>query len=157
MIVLVEQTRLSVAPMTLWNWFRELDEHYPAWSREHLTWRTLRGEPLTDGAIVFFDEWIGWARFSGRAFICDVDAGRHFAYRNGLPGSLIRAGGSFSIEPISDGACELTQVVHLGFAFPLLGGLIDRLLAFVLPLDELRRHMAEEHETLRALLSRQGS
>lgn len=152
MILLVEQSRLPASPETVWSWFRELDTRYTELHTEHLAWRTLRGEPLSDGAIVFVDEWIGPMRLSGRSFIGDVEPGRRFTFRFGFPASLLRAGGSFAFEPTSDGGCEMKQEVRLGFALPLIGALIDRALGLVLPLGDLRRHMREEHENLLRLL-----
>lgn len=154
MIVLVERSRLAAAPDRVWSWFRELDARYPQWHPEHLAWRTLRGEPLSEGAVVFVDEWVGPMRISGRTFIGEVKPERFFAFRFGFPSSLLRAGGSFAFEPTPDGGCEVTQQVRLGFALPLIGVLTDWLLAMALPLGELRRHMREEHQNLARL---QGS
>lgn len=152
MIVLVERSRLAAAPDRVWTWFRELDTHYPQWHPEHLAWRTLRGEPLSEGAVVFVDEWVGPMRISGRSFISEVEAERFFAFRFGFPASLLHAGGSFALEPTPDGGCDMTQQVRFGFEWPLIGALIDRLLALALPLGELRRHMREEHENLASWL-----
>ncbi len=129
-----------------------MDAHYTEWHPEHLVWRTLRGEPLSEGAVVFADEWIGRLRLSAQLFLHDVDPERSFSYRLGFPSSLVRGGGSFRFAPTSDGGCEMREEVQLGFSIPLVGPLVDLLLAIALPLGELRRHMREEGERLVRLL-----
>lgn len=153
MIALVERTRLRAPVEDAWQFFLALDTRYADLHPEHLRWRTLRGEPLTEGAVVFADEWIGPRRLSARLFICDVDEGRSFCYRICFPASLVRAGGSFRLSPVGERECELVEGVHLGFRAPLIGPLVDRVLALVLPLAELRRHIREEGETLARLLA----
>jgi hypothetical protein len=152
MISLIEGSCIPTTPERVWEFFAHMDTHYADWHREHLTWRTLRGEPLVKGTVWFADEWIGPMRLSARFFVEDADPGRSFAYRIGFPSSLGRAGGSFRLTPAADSSCELTQEVHFGFSLPLIGALIDRLLAALLPLGEFRRHMREEQNNLVRLL-----
>ena len=151
-ISLVQTTQLPATADRVWRFFSELDEHYSDWHPEHLAWRTLRGEPLAKGTVWFADEWVGPLRVSSRFFVEDADPGRFFAYRVGFPSSLVRAGGSFRLVP-GPGGCELIEEVRLGFAIPVIGRLIDRLLAIVLPIDEFRRHIREEGENLAGLLA----
>jgi polyketide cyclase/dehydrase/lipid transport protein len=152
MISLVQTTRLAAPPERVWAWFRELDDNYCDWHREHLRWRTLRGEPLALGTAWFADEWVGPLRIAARFFVTESEPDRFFAYRVGFPSSLVRAGGSFRLSPTPDGGCELTESVHLGFSTPLVGALVDRLLALFLPIGELRRHIREEGVGLARLL-----
>ena len=148
MISLVQTTRVPAAPERVWRFLSELDAHYADWHPEHLTWRTLRGEPLSEGAVVFGAEWLGPLPLIGRFFIGDVVPERYFSYRFALPASLVGAGGSFRLSPDANGGCELTAEAHLGFSAPLIGPLVDRLLARLLPIGEFRRHMREEGENL---------
>ena len=152
MISLLETTRIPAPPERVWAWLCQLDEHYPEWHPEQLRWRTLRGEPLAVGTVWFADEWVGPLRLSARFFVTASEPGRWFAYRIGFPSSLGRAGGSFRLEPTPDGACVLEEEVHFGFSTPIIGPLVDRLLALALPLGELRRHMREEGEGLVKML-----
>ena len=143
MISLVESCVLPAPPARVWAVFREMDRHYAAWHPEHLTWRWLRGEPLTTRAVWFADEWIGAMRVHGRFFVVAADPERGFAYRTGFPGAALRAGGSFRLAPAAGDGCRLTQEVHLG---------LPRFLAGTAPVRELRRHMREEQANLPALL-----
>jgi uncharacterized protein YndB with AHSA1/START domain len=153
-ISLVQNTRLPAPPERVWRLFVEMDAHYAEWLPEHLTWRWLRGEPLSEGAVWFADEWVGPVRVSGRFSAHSVEPERFFAYRIGFPASLIRAGGWFRFAPTADGGCEMTEEMHLGFSAPFAGALVDRLLGAVLPLGEFRRHMREEGLNLVGLLGR---
>jgi hypothetical protein len=49
--------------------------------------------------------------------------------------------------------CELVAETHVGWAVPLLGPALDRLIVVVFPVADLRRHMVEEGENLARLLS----
>lgn len=152
MISLVERSCVPVAADRVWRWFLHMEEHYRDWHPEHIEWRTLRGAPLAEGTILFADERVGPLRLAARFHIHDVRPGRYFAFRLGFPFSLVRAGGWFRFTPLPDGRCEVTAETHLGFSAPILGPVIDRLLAAALPLDELRRHMREEGENMIRLL-----
>jgi hypothetical protein len=157
MISIEHRTTIAASTDEVWRWFRALDTNYRAWHPEHLTWRTLRGDPLSDGAVVFADEWIGAMRLSARLFISGVEPGHYFSYRIGLPASLVRAGGSFRLAATSDRQCALIEEVHLGSRTPAVGCLLDHLLSRLLPMDDLRRHMREEGERLAQLFSSDGT
>lgn len=154
MISLVQTIDLRASPERAWCFFEDVERRYPDWHREHLTWRWLSGDPLTPGATWFADEWIGPLRVSGRFVVDQANPGRLFSYRSCFPSSLVGAGGSFRLTATGDGGCRLIQEVHLGFSLPLIGRLLDRLLALALPLDELRRHIHEEQERLIVMLDR---
>ena len=148
MITLTERTRLPAPNERVWSLFERMEEHYCAWHREHLRWRWLRGEPLAEGSVWFADEWVGPLRISSRFFVTANESERFFAYRIGFPSSLLRAGGSFSLEPLGDDECELIEEAHFGFALPVLGRVVDFFLRLALPIPEFRRHIREEGEGL---------
>jgi hypothetical protein len=154
MIELVETTLIPCSAERVWRFFYEMDDNYQDFHREHLVWRTLSGEPLSEGTIWFVDEWVGPMRVSSRFFAANVEPGRFFAYRVGFPGRLVGAGGSFRFTPTADGRCQMREEVHFGSKIPLVGLLLDRLLALVLPIGEFRRHIREEGENLAALFSK---
>ena len=156
MISIVEEVRLPAPPERAWEFFRQMDSNYRRWHREHLEWRTIAGEPLSEGATVFVDEWVGRMRVASRMFIEDVRPNRHFAYRFTFPPSLVGAGGWFHFEPDGDGGCLMTQETHLGFRVPVLGALLDAVLGLFVPLREIARHMREEQANLARLLVEGG-
>jgi hypothetical protein len=154
---IIESRRLPLPPARIWRFFaEEVEERYPEWHREHLRWRWLRGQPLEQGAVWFAEEWVGRMHISGRFIVELAEPERSFSYRLAFPSSLVRAGGSFRLEPAAVGGCELTQEVRMGFRTPLVGSLIDLVLAAVVPVRELRRHMREEQANLVRLLGEEG-
>jgi hypothetical protein len=156
-IQLVETNVIPTSPEQVWRFFAEMDEHYRKLNREHLTWRTLNGEPLAEGTIWFADEWVGPLRVSSRFFVERVEPGQFFSYRVGFPGRLAGAGGSFRFTPTSAGQCEMREEVHFGFKIRLVGLLLDQLLALLLPIKEFRRHIREEGENLVTLFSQDSA
>jgi hypothetical protein len=145
-------TPVAASPAEVWKLFREMDRHYEDWHREHLRWRWLDGEPLAVGTVWFADEYFDWLRLSCRFFVTSSEPERGFAFRIGLPNSLVRSGGSFTFEPMPGGGTEITEEFHFGFETPLIRPLVDVLLRLALPLGAFRRHIHEEGEGLVRLL-----
>jgi hypothetical protein len=152
MIRLADRAVIPASPERVWAWFADMDAHYRDWHPEHITWQTLRGRGLDRDTIVFDDEWVGPFRLAGQFRIAETRPLRFFRWEMLFPFSLVGVGGSFSIAP-SDGGCEVLAEVHLGWSMPVLGPVLDRLIASVVALRELRRHMAEESRNLSLLLS----
>lgn len=151
MIRLIDRAAIPAAEERVWESLASLDAHYREWHPEHLVWHTLSGPPLTEGAIVFVDEWIGRFRLTGRCRIVDVRPNRSFRWEMLGRYALVGVGGSFALAPIESGTA-LTAEVHMGWSTPVLGWLLDRIIALVVPLPELRRHMADEGRNLARLL-----
>ncbi len=152
MITVTDRNHLPGPPQQVWAWFAGIERHYREWHPAHIEWRTLQGSPVAAGSTIFFDERIGRFRLAMRCRIAEVVPGRFFRYEGTLPYSLVRAGGSFAIEPAAEG-CDLIAEVHMGWRVPVLGPLIDRLIVLAFPLADLRLHMAEEGRNLAVLLA----
>jgi uncharacterized protein YndB with AHSA1/START domain len=153
-MITIEQRTIIPAPAEqVWKFFTELDDRYRDWHPEHLEWRTLRGPPLTPGAIWYAHEWVGRVEISSRAFVTAAEPGRYFAYRIGFPSALVNARGSFRLTPLDGHRCELDETATLGFALPIAGTLFDILLRALLPIGEMRRHVREEGTNLAALFA----
>jgi hypothetical protein len=151
-ISLVERTQLPASAEGVWSLFEQMEDVYADWHREHLRWRWLSGEPLAKGSVWFADEWVGPMRISSRFFVTESEPERLFAYRIGFPSSLVRAGGSFRLEPIDGDECVLIEEAHFGFGLPLVGSIVDLFLRLALPISEFRRHIREEGKGLAELL-----
>lgn len=152
MISLTDRSSIHATPDQVWAFFADLDARYLEWHPEHLMWRTLSGPPLSEGSIVFADEWIGRFRLTGRFRLSEVQPNALFRWDMLFPYSLIGAGGWFALEPTDDG-CVLVAEVHMGWPVPVFGPLLDRLIGVVVPLSDLRRHMREEGGNLARLLA----
>lgn len=100
----------------------------------------------------FFAEWIGRFRLRARARVAEARKHRYLRHEGMFPYSLLRAGGSFTLEPGDNGGCDLVAEVYIGRDVPVFGALLDRLIAAVVPLPELRRHVAEEGRNLARMM-----
>lgn len=153
MITISQSTIIPADADRVWTFFTELDTRYRDWHPEHLEWRTLKGPPLTPGAIWYAHEWIGPLEISSRAFVTDAEPGRYFAYRIGFPAALINARGSFRLVPIDGASCRLDETATLGVDVPVAGPLFDLLLRAMLPIGEMCRHVREEGANLATLFT----
>lgn len=130
-----------------------MESHYLDWHPEHIAWRDLKGNATMPNSVIFGDETLGRFRLKGKFHIDRAEDRRFFSFKLGFSYSLLNAGGSFKIEPSDGEECDLTAETHLGYSAPVIGRLVDRLLVGVLPLSDLRRHMAEEGQNLARLVS----
>jgi hypothetical protein len=146
-----DRALISAPPSRVWEWFADLDRNYLAWHPEHLVWRTVSGEPLHPGAVVYFDEWIGRFRLAGQLRITASQPGKAFHWQMKFPYTLVGVGGSFAVTAVGPD-CDLVADVQMGWNIPVLGPALDWLIGKVVPLPELRRHMAEEGQNLARLL-----
>jgi hypothetical protein len=152
LITFTERTVLPAPAERVWRLIEQMEEHYSDWHPEHLRWRWLAGEPLAKGSVWFADEWVGPLRISSRFFVTANEPHRLFAYRVGFPSSLVKAGGSFRLEPVGNNECELIEEAHFGFSIPAVGRAVDILLRLALPIREFQRHIHEEGKGLVRLL-----
>lgn len=156
MISMVDTAHVAAPPEHVWDFFANLETHYLDWHPEHIAWRNLKGRMTDAGAAAFGDEYVGWLRLAGRWFTEETTPPRFLRYRLGLPFSLVRAGGSFRLEPTSDGGCDVTAETDLRYSLSVIGPLLDRVFEAALPLNEIRRHMREEKENLASLVGEDG-
>ncbi len=154
MISIRDTVHVDAPASDVWRFLRDMEVHYREWHPEHLDWRNLQGIPGTEGGVIYADEWVGSSRLQARFFPVEVVPERLLRYTIGFPYSMIRAGGSFSIAPTGSAGCDFTAETHFGYSWPVLGPLLDRVLALAVPLVDLRRHMREEGECLARLVGR---
>ena len=152
MLTFTDTSHIDAPPERVWRFFAEMGEHYRAWHPEHLAWREIEGDATRPGSVIFADEWLGPVRLRGRIHVDHVEPERFFDFRFGPPFSLVNAGGFFRITPTGDGGCDLLAETHFGSRRPRLAALLDPLFERLLPVAELRRHMAEEGVNLNRLI-----
>jgi ligand-binding SRPBCC domain-containing protein len=153
MLTFSDTSHISASPNDVWRFFADMESHYLEWHPEHVVWRNLEGDATIAGSVIYADEHLGRLRLKGKFFIDHVEPERFFDFRVGFPFSLVNAGGHFRIRPTADGGCDLEAENHVGYDVPVIGRLLDRVLAKVMPADDLYRHMREEGENLDRLLN----
>lgn len=147
MLVLSETTDVGARPHDVYDWFRDLTSNYRRWHPDHRVCRYVKGQPLQAGSVLYVEEYLHGRLHSLRLKLISTEPGREIRYRIG-PG--IR--GDFLITPTASGA-QLRARVCLGWDLPVIGRLIDMVIAriFRKRLVDLRRHMQEESQNLKAL------
>ncbi len=151
MIRLVDRCHIPASPEQIWRWFENLEENYLRWHPAHLDFRSIRGTPVQEGSICFFDTRIDGFRLRMRTRVVEAVPMRYLRHVGLFPASLIRTGGSFEIEP-ADGGSRLIAKAWIGFDWPLVGQVLDQVIRRAIPLSALQRHMAEEGESLGRIL-----
>jgi hypothetical protein len=153
MIVLRDQIEIKVSPEQIFDWLCRLEENYQTWHPAHVSCRFLTGGPLQEGTIIYCEEYLHGDLHKLKFRATKVVPNSRLDYQI-APGMQ----GSFVIEP--HGVCSLfTADIYLGFRFPLLGWLFDKI-AWVLLSNRvvlLKQHMAEEGKNLKNILENAAS
>ena len=157
MISLKDTSHIPAPPSAVWKCFAEMDTHYLAWHPDHIAFRNIEGNFTVPHGVVYADEKIGWMRLRGKFHVVRAEKERYFEWKAGFPNSLTHTGGWFEIKPTDDNECDLIAETHFGSSARVIGPIIDRVLAAILPVDEIRRHMAKEGENLPRLIPDQDS
>lgn len=151
MHVFREVSIVQATPDEVWRFFVGMDrEEYLSWHpHDHLDFCRMRAAdgPLGQGQVVHFKERIGLRTYSFSCSISDSVPSRYVEYVPRRPLNHLKFGrGYFRLSPADNGCTEVEAVVELGWRNPLL----DRLLAAIIDIPALRRHMQEEGLNLAA-------
>lgn len=157
MVRITERSLLSASAESIWEFLVSLDSaRYQAWHPvDHVGFRcrTPARDELGTGQKVHFKERIGRRTFG---FSCSVTKSVPGHYVEFLPTGLARVlhlgRGYFTLAPAPNGT-DMEAVVELGWEVPALGPALDWIVAQILDLDALRRHMREEAEYLETYLA----
>ncbi len=152
MIQLVDRCTIPAPPERIWHWFENLEENYLRWHPAHLDFKAIRGSPIKEGSICFFDTHIDGFRLRMRTRVVKAVPMSYLRHVGLFPTSLTNTGGSFEIEPAEDGSVLIAKS-WIGYEWSLAGTALDRLIEWAIPVDALRRHMAEEGQFLSRILS----
>jgi hypothetical protein len=141
---------IEAAPERIWNWLDGLPRHYREWHPSHLDCRYIRGNHLTEGAVLHVHE-----RLHGKLHSLTLRADVV------VPDRLLRYSGrgvrgAFILEPAGHGT-RFTAQLEVGAPLPLIGRLVDPVLRRLMAkrLSEVQEHMREEGRNLKHLLEGQ--
>lgn len=150
MIVLRDVVEIEAEPKRVFEWFRHLEDNYGAWHPSHLTSRYVRGHGLEVGSVLHVEEYLHGKLHRLDLEVTEVEEERGFEYR-------VRSGvrGRFRMRPAERGT-ELVAELDFGWRIPLVGGAIDAIVRWLVGrrLDGLRRHMKQEGDNLRKLMTK---
>ena len=144
-MTLTDSIRIKTSPEKIFTFLIRLKdtESYKAWHPDDVLMRWIKGKPFTEGSIAYFEEYLH-GKIHKVKFMCTrVVPNRLIEYRPPFPLSIIFPGNQFIIEPVGEGSCIFTATVKARMG-PLSRRLSRR------RLEDVRRHMKEEGENLKA-------
>lgn len=148
MITLRDTIEIKAHPSELFDWFSDLPRHYRAWHPDHVLCRFEGSKTLGPGARLYAEEILHGKLHKLHFTITDVRHPSRVGYRI-APGLR----GSFIAQESGNGTL-FTAEIDLGFEFPILGAMVDRLLrAFFTPIiSVVEEHMKEEGVNLKHIM-----
>jgi hypothetical protein len=145
-MILTDSIKIKASPEKIFNFLIGLKDmqSYKAWHPDHIVMRWIKGEPFTEGSVVYFEEYLHGELHKAK-FICTrVERNRLIEYQSPFPWSIIFPGNQFIIEPVDEKSCIFTATVKVRMG-PLSGRLNKR------QIEGIKRHMKEEGENLKAI------
>ena len=154
MITLRDTIEIKTSPEKIFEWFAHLDKNFQTWHpKEHVECRYLKGSPLEEGSILYFEVYLLGKLQKAKYHITNVKLDSRIEYKAGFPLSLFGGRGDYIVEP--RGANSLfIQDTYIGWKIPLLGSVVDKLIqALFGRLNEaFKQHIAEEDQNLKRIM-----
>lgn len=146
MTTLKDSVRINRPPEVVFSWFAHFEENYRAWHKDHVLARWIKGKNFEKGSVLYAEEYLGGKLEKLSFEITNCVPNELIEYKVLFPESIICSGGSFLIEPSSDGGIfTATLSFRFGWVFSKLAGK---------RVEAIRLHMKEEEENLKALLEK---
>jgi hypothetical protein len=154
MITLRDTIEIKTSPEKIFKWFTHLDKNFQSWHpAEHVECRYLKGSPLEEGSILYFEVYLLKKLQRAKYFIKKVEPNSRIDYTVGFPLSLLGGGGAYIVEPRGTSSLFI-QDLYIGRNIPVLGKIIDKFTqVFLGRLNEaFKQHMAEEDQSLKRIM-----
>ena len=154
MITLRDTIEIKTSPEKIFEWFAHLDKNFNSWHpKEHVECRYLKGNPLEEGSILYFEVYLLGKLQKAKYHITNVKLNSRIEHKVGFPLSLLGAGGAWIVEPRGANSLFMNDV-YLGSKIPLLGSVVDKLIQIFLGRGNeiIIQHMAEEGQNLKRIM-----
>jgi hypothetical protein len=154
MITSRDKIEINTSPEKIFEWFSNLDKNFKSWHpKEHVECRYLKGNPLKEGSILYFEVYLLGKLQKAKYHITRVEPGSCIEYTLGFPLSLLGGGGAYTVEQRGTNSLFI-QDTFLGRNTPALGRVLDKLIQiFFGNLNEaFAKHMAEEDQNLKRIM-----
>lgn len=140
---------IEAPPERVFDFFRDMGEHYLDWHPDHLAFRWVEGEALEEGNVCYFEERIGDEVLEKNVRFTKVEPDRYIEF---VPTSwllrLFLPRMSFAMESQGSDSTLFRAQIYLG-----VGPLGERWHRE--EFEAVRRHMKEEGENLKRWAERQ--
>jgi uncharacterized protein YndB with AHSA1/START domain len=144
-MIFEETTRVHASPEAIYSFFETMDANYERWHPDHIEFRWVEGETLTEGTKASFEEYVAGKTQRKTVRFTTVVPDRYIEFTpTSLLVGLLMPAVSFTITPRDDG-CDFTQRIEIRTG-PI-GARLNRS-----EFDAVRAHMREEGENLKTLL-----
>jgi hypothetical protein len=144
-MILKETTRVRASSEDIYRFFETMDANYERWHPDHIEFRWIGRDGLTEGAKAYFEERIAGKTQQKTVRFTAVVPGRYIEFKpTSLLVGLLMPSISFTIDPREDG-CDFTQRIKIRTG-PI-GARLNRS-----EFDAVRTHMHEEGEHLKTIL-----
>lgn len=146
MITLVDSIEIGVRPEIAFEWLANLEKHYKEWHPDHVRWTNETGQ-FKEGSKCHAEELVHGKLHRIRARYTRIERNRRIEYKMLYPTSIICSKGSFLLKSSRGKTVFTATLTFRG------GRIMSRL--FRSRMEEIKRHMREEGENLKAILERQ--
>ena len=143
-MTLTDTVEIATTPQKVWEFWVNMDANYKSWHPEdHILFRWIKGQPLTEGAVAYAEETVGGRLLKGKVTYTEVAPPRHFCLRPPFPKSLF-VYYEYRIEPRGEKTAFIAMT-HLRYpAFSRRH--VEALLAVG------KKHVREEGENMKKIL-----
>ena len=156
MITLRDTIEIKTSPEKIFQWFTHLDKNFQSWHpKDHVECRYLKGSPLEEGSILYFEVYLLGKLQKAKYYITKVESNSRLEYKVGFPFSLFGGRGAYIVEPSGNNSLFI-QDTYIGTKIPFLGSVTDKLIQILLGrLNEaFKQHMTEEDRNLKKIMEK---
>jgi len=148
MILLKDSIEIHATPKQVFAWLGRMPQEYTAWHPDHVACRVIHGSMLEVGSEIECEEYLHGKLHSLRFRMTKVVPGKRVEFE------VVGMGqGAFEAQAVNDHVRFIAEL-EMGTEVPLIGLLFDWIFAcfFKQRIVEMRQHMAEEGQYLKAIL-----
>jgi hypothetical protein len=148
LISLADSIEIQTTPSRLFSWLANMPKEYLSWHKDHVSFRVIRGSMLEVGSEIESEEYLHGKLHSMRFRMTKVVPNERLEF------SIEGMGrGAFRVHANGD-TVRFVAELNIGSDIPILGTVFDFLFSrfFSNRIDDMRQHMVEESENLKAIL-----
>ncbi|MFX0163613.1 MAG: SRPBCC family protein [Candidatus Hodarchaeota archaeon] len=148
MVTLKHSVEIKTTPDTIFEWLKNLDQHYREWHPDHIRWINITGR-LDEGDTSYYEEYLHGKLHKIKFKITKVEENKRIEFKNLFPMSIICPKGSYILEPREESTI-FTATLSFRFAW-----LFSKLAKN--RVEAIKTHMKEEGENLKKLLEKRDN
>ena len=148
MVTLKHSIEIKTTPDKIFEWLKNLDQHYREWHPDHIRWINITGR-LDEGDTSYYEEYLHGKLHKIKFKITKVEENKRIEFKNLFPMSIICPKGSYILEPREESTI-FTATLSFRFAW-----LFSKLAKN--RVEAIKTHMKEEGENLKKLLEKRDN